>query len=110
MSSFKYGILQVKRDSGRSDCKTGEMLTSTYPYRTYRSVTRSYYRGASACLLVYDISKRATFENLGRWLADARALASPDLVVVVIGNKTDREDEREVGYVEASRWAGENGQ
>jgi len=59
--------------------------------------------------LVYDITKRSSFEPLGRWLADARALASPDLVVVVVGNKLDREEEREVGYVEASRWAGEHG-
>lgn len=60
-------------------------------------------------MLVYDITKRATFDSLPRWLADAQALASPDLVVVVVGNKLDREEEREVGYVEASRWAGDNG-
>lgn len=59
---------------------------------------------------MYDITKRSSFEPLGRWLADARALASSDLVVVVVGNKLDREEDREVGYVEASRWAGENGE
>jgi Ras-related protein Rab-4B len=88
----------------------GNKKTSHPLLSLVRSVTRSYYRGASACLLVYDITKRATFETLGRWLVDARALASPDLVVVVVGNKLDREEEREVGYVEASRWAGENGE
>ncbi|UZJ52150.1 hypothetical protein CBS101457_001470 [Exobasidium rhododendri] len=83
-------------------------LWDTAGQERFRSVTRSYYRGASACILVYDITKRSSFEPLGRWLADARALASPDLIVVVVGNKLDREEEREVGYVEASRWAGEN--
>ncbi|PWN88347.1 ras-domain-containing protein [Acaromyces ingoldii] len=83
-------------------------LWDTAGQERFRSVTRSYYRGASACLLVYDITKRSSFEPLARWLADARALASPDLVVVVVGNKLDREEEREVGYVEASRWAGEH--
>ncbi len=49
---------------------------------------------------MYDITKRSTFEPLSRWLTDARALASPDLVVVLVGNKTDRgDDEREVGYL-----------
>ncbi len=47
--------------------------------------------------------------NLGRWLADARALASSHLVVVLVGNKSDREEEREVEWAEASRWAAQNG-
>lgn len=52
---------------------------------------------------------RASFLNLSRWLADARALGSPNLVVVLVGNKSDREDEREVEWAEASKWAAENG-
>jgi Ras-related protein Rab-4A/Ras-related protein Rab-4B len=47
--------------------------------------------------------------NLSRWLADAKALASPHLVTVLVGNKSDREEEREVEWAEASRWAAENG-
>lgn len=54
-------------------------------------------------------SSRASFLNLSRWLADARALGSPNLVVVLVGNKSDREDEREVEWAEASKWAAENG-
>jgi len=46
--------------------------------------------------------------NLPRWLADARALASPNLVVVLVGNKSDREDDREVEWAEANQWAAEN--
>ena len=52
---------------------------------------------------------RTSFLNLSRWLADARALASPHLVTVLVGNKSDREDDREVEWSEASRWAAENG-
>jgi hypothetical protein len=43
-------------------------------------------------------------------LADAKALASPNLVTVLVGNKSDREEEREVEWAEASRWAAENGE
>jgi len=57
---------------------------------------------------VYDITDRNSFINLSRWLGDARALASPHLVTVLVGNKSDREDEREVEWSEASRWAAEN--
>ncbi|PWN40315.1 ras-domain-containing protein [Ceraceosorus guamensis] len=85
-------------------------LWDTAGQERFRSVTRSYYRGACACLLVYDITKRATFDPLSRWLADARSLASSDLVVVLVGNKLDRaEDEREVAQEEAERWARDNG-
>ncbi|KAG8854276.1 Ras- protein Rab-4B [Serendipita sp. 411] len=84
-------------------------LWDTAGQERFRSVTRSYYRGAAGALLVYDITNRKSFENLSRWLADARALASPQLVTVLVGCKSDREDEREVEWAEASRWAAENG-
>ncbi|KAL7007385.1 hypothetical protein EMMF5_003224 [Cystobasidiomycetes sp. EMM_F5] len=52
--------------------------------------------------------RRASFESLPQWIADARALASPDLVLVIVGNKLDEEDDREVEYLEAARFAKEN--
>ena len=55
------------------------------------------------------INSRASFLNLSRWLADARALGSPHLVTVLVGNKSDREEDREVEWAEASRWAADNG-
>ncbi|KAJ7900314.1 ras family-domain-containing protein [Mycena olivaceomarginata] len=83
-------------------------LWDTAGQERFRSVTRSYYRGAAGALLVYDITNRDSFTNLSRWLADARALASPHLVCVLVGNKADKDDEREVEWAEASRWAAEN--
>ena len=61
---------------------------------TSRSVTRSYYRGAAGALLVYDIASRETFNALQTWLSDARTLASPNIVVLLVGNKKDLEVER----------------
>ncbi|KAE9408118.1 ras-domain-containing protein [Gymnopus androsaceus JB14] len=83
-------------------------LWDTAGQERFRSVTRSYYRGAAGAILVYDITNRESFAKLSRWLADARALASPNLVAVLVGNKSDREEEREVEWAEASRWAAEN--
>jgi GTPase SAR1 family protein len=51
---------------------------------------------------------RESFANLSQWLTDARALASPHLCTVLVGNKSDREEDREVEWEEASRWAAEN--
>merc|ERR1712051_30853 len=74
----------------------------------FRSVTRSYYRGAAGALLVYDITSRESFNALSNWLTDARTLASPAIVILLVGNKKDLEDEREVTFLEASRFAQEN--
>ncbi|KAG0293809.1 Ras- protein Rab-4A [Linnemannia gamsii] len=70
-------------------------------------VTRSYYRGAAGALLVYDISNRNSFTSIAKWIADARKLAGADIALMLVGNKLDLED-REVSYLEASRFAQEN--
>lgn len=85
-------------------------LWDTAGQERFRSVTRSYYRGAAGAILVYDITRRSTFDNLDRWLADARALASPHLVLVLVGNKKDKDEDREVEYAEGERFAQENGE
>lgn len=74
----------------------------------FRSVTRSYYRGAAGALLVYDITNRDSFNALEAWLSDARTLASPNIIILLVGNKRDMEDEREVTFIEASNFAQEN--
>jgi small GTP-binding protein len=55
----------------------------------YRAITSAYYRGAVGALLVYDISKRLTFENVERWLKELRTHADPSIVVMLVGNKCD---------------------
>ncbi|MBN3271463.1 RAB4B protein, partial [Polyodon spathula] len=72
------------------------------------SVTRSYYRGAAGALLVYDITSRETYNALTNWLTDARTLASPNIVIILCGNKKDLDADREVTFLEASRFAQEN--
>ncbi|KAG7321751.1 hypothetical protein KOW79_014609 [Hemibagrus wyckioides] len=74
----------------------------------FRSVTRSYYRGAAGALLVYDITSRETYNALTNWLTDARTLASPNIVIILCGNKKDLDADREVTFLEASRFAQEN--
>ncbi|XP_040132939.1 ras-related protein Rab-4A isoform X5 [Ictidomys tridecemlineatus] len=72
------------------------------------SVTRSYYRGAAGALLVYDITSRETYNALTNWLTDARMLASQSIVILLCGNKKDLDTDREVTFLEASRFAQEN--
>merc|ERR1712072_1312956 len=84
-------------------------IWDTAGQEAFRSITRSYYRGATGALLVYDISRRDTFNHLARWLEEARQNANPNMVIMLIGNKSDLEDSRQVAYEEGLRFAQENG-
>ncbi|XP_054811988.1 ras-related protein Rab11D isoform X1 [Prosopis cineraria] len=55
----------------------------------YRAITSAYYRGAFGALLVYDVTRSATFENASRWLKELRDHTDPSIVVMLIGNKSD---------------------
>ncbi|KAK8130176.1 P-loop containing nucleoside triphosphate hydrolase protein [Apiospora kogelbergensis] len=90
-------------------------LWDTAGQETYKSVTRSYFRGASGALLVFDISRKSTFAHVTDWLADLRQIAEPDIVVILVGNKADlasadeANNKREVTVAEAQEWARNNG-
>ena len=86
-----------------------------------RGSCRSYYRGATGALLVYDITRPATFTSATSWLSDLRAHADPNIaigmipgnegvltIVVLVGNKADLSHDRKVTTEEARKWAEEN--
>ena len=62
----------------------------------YRAITSAYYRGAVGALLVYDISRAGTFANVERWLTELRDHAEPNIVVMLVGNKSDLRHKRQV--------------
>ncbi|KAI7904689.1 GTP-binding protein [Cokeromyces recurvatus] len=84
-------------------------IWDTAGQESFRSITRSYYRGAAGALLVYDITRRETFEHLTVWLEDVRQHANPNTVIMLIGNKCDLESNRQVSTEEAAKFAEENG-
>lgn len=59
--------------------------------------------------MVYDLTSRDSYNALGNWLGDARTLASPNIMILCVGNKKDLEEERQVTFMEASRFSQENG-
>merc|ERR1712151_513219 len=83
-------------------------IWDTAGQEAFRSITRSYYRGASGALLVYDISRRDTFNHLTRWLEEARQNANSNMAIMLIGNKCDLE-RREVSFEEGEKFAREHG-
>ncbi|KAF8561426.1 hypothetical protein P879_10018 [Paragonimus westermani] len=90
------------------DQKIKLQIWDTAGQERFRAVTRSYYRGAAGALLVYDITRKSTFNRLHTWLTDARRLTCHNTVVCLIGNKADLEEQRDVSYEEAKQLADEN--
>jgi Ras-related protein Rab-2A len=80
---------------------------------SFRGITRSYFRGATGALLVFDITRRETFEHAQEWLQDLRATADPHISIIFVGNKSDlaeeNNDRRAVSREEAQEWATNNG-
>ncbi|KAK4869020.1 hypothetical protein LT330_006629 [Penicillium expansum] len=74
----------------------------------YRAITSAYYRGAVGALLVYDISKHQTYENVNRWLKELRDHADSNIVIMLVGNKSDLRHLRAVPTEEAKQFASEN--
>eukprot|EP00850_Spirogloea_muscicola_P000681 SM000002S05761 [mRNA] locus=s2:1989826:1991754:- [translate_table: standard] len=75
----------------------------------YRAVTSAYYRGAVGAMVVYDMTKRATFEHVERWLEELRAHADSNIFIMLVGNKSDLSDQRSVGTSEAKDLAKKQG-
>merc|ERR1711967_65118 len=84
-------------------------IWDTAGQESFRSITRSYYRGAAGALLVYDITRRETFNHLARWLEEARQNSNQNMVIMLIGNKSDLEHRRAVSTKEGEQFAEENG-
>ncbi|KAL8116330.1 ras-related protein RABA2a [Apium graveolens] len=75
----------------------------------YRAITSAYYRGALGALLVYDVTKPTTFENVSRWLKELRDHADSNIVIMLIGNKTDLKHLRAVATEDAQGFAEKEG-
>eukprot|EP00299_Pterocystis_sp_00344_P005769 c17506_g1_i1.p1 GENE.c17506_g1_i1~~c17506_g1_i1.p1 ORF type:complete len:222 (+),score=45.02 c17506_g1_i1:44-667(+) len=84
-------------------------IWDTAGQESFRSITRSYYRGAAGALLVYDITRRETFNHLTTWLDDARQHSHSNMVIMLIGNKCDLEHRRAVQFEEGQQFAREHG-
>ncbi|XP_025081665.1 ras-related protein Rab-11B-like [Pomacea canaliculata] len=74
----------------------------------YRAITSAYYRGAVGALLVYDIAKHLTYENVERWLKELRDHADQNIVIMLVGNKSDLRHLRAVPTDEAKAFAEKN--
>lgn len=71
----------------------------------YRAITNAYYRGAVGALLVYDVTSLSSFQHVSNWLKELKQYADSNIVILLVGNKTDLKDKREVRKEEAAQYA-----
>lgn len=82
-------------------------LWDTAGQERFRSLIPSYIRDSSVAVVVYDVTSRKSFENVNKWIDDVRTERGQNVIVVLVGNKTDLEEERQVTAVEAEARAQE---
>ena len=84
-------------------------IWDTAGQETFRSITRAYYKNSVCAFIVYDITNRSTFDNIKGWVEDCKKLSPKTVLMILVGNKIDLEDKREVSYDEGSTYAQKNG-
>jgi small GTP-binding protein len=70
----------------------------------FRAITSKYYRGINGIFIVYDISNKKSFLNIDKWIDEAKKNTSEDIVMILIGNKSDMNN-REVSIVDGLKMA-----
>ena len=108
-----FGSRMIKINDDREGAEQRNIKLQIYDtagQEQFKSITSQFYRGATGALLVYDITRRDTFQHIENWLHEVRENGNPDMVIVLIGNKADLgETKRRVSTEEGERFAKANG-
>ena len=83
-------------------------IWETAGQENFRSVTRAYYKASAVAMVVYDITKEESFQHIESWLRDCKELAPGTVILVLIGNKSDLEDQRVIAKERGKIFAKEN--
>ena len=71
-------------------------ILDTAGQERYRSITSAYYKGAKGALIVYDITRKNTFDNIDKWITDLKLNGDENICIIILGNKSDLIDKREI--------------
>jgi Ras-related protein Rab-1A len=92
------------------DGKTVKLqIWDTAGQERFRTITSSYYRGAHGIIVVYDVTDQESFSNVKQWLNEIDQYASEDVNKLIVGNKSDRDNEKVVDAQTAKAFADEVG-
>ena len=74
----------------------------------FRSMTKIYYKNSSCAFIVYDITEKESFNNIDLWMNECKKVAPETILFVLIGNKCDLKDNREISYDDGLKFAKKN--
>mmetsp|Transcript_9875 Transcript_9875/g.14741 ORF Transcript_9875/g.14741 Transcript_9875/m.14741 type:complete len:200 (-) Transcript_9875:28-627(-) len=100
----EFGSKQVEVNSRQIHLQ----IWDTAGQESFRSITRAYFRGAAGALLVYDVTRRSSFQSLANWLEETNQNANPGISIILVGNKNDLEH-RVVSTEEGNHFAQQHG-
>ncbi|KAE8281460.1 Ras-related protein Rab-19 [Larimichthys crocea] len=120
VQNFKSGIFSEKqqntigvdfsvRTMDIEGKKVKMQVWDTAGQERFRTITQSYYRSAHGAIIAYDITRRPTFDSVAHWIKEVELYGATNVVLVLIGNKCDLEQERQVLFEEACMFTKENG-
>ncbi|XP_022880576.1 ras-related protein RABA1f-like [Olea europaea var. sylvestris] len=104
-SKSTIGVEFATRSIRVDDKVVKAQIWDTAGQERYRAITSAYYRGAVGALLVYDVTRHVTFENVERWLRELRDHTDSNIVIMLVGNKADLRHLRAVQTEDAKAFA-----
>ncbi|WOK99264.1 ras-related protein RABA1f-like [Canna indica] len=104
-SKATIGVEFATRTIHAEDKVIKAQIWDTAGQERYRAITSAYYRGAVGALIVYDVTRRLTFENVEKWLKELRDHTDSNTVIMLVGNKADLRDIRAVTTEDAMAFA-----
>lgn len=109
LTTIGVNLAEVRRSIQINDSEVKVQVWDTAGMEVYRSLTAAYYRNTAVTLLVYDVTRRSTFENLPTWFKDIKeACNNSHMIVLVVGNKIDLQAERQISRQEGKQFATQN--
>ena len=102
--------------------KIKAQIWDTAGQEKYKAITGAYYKGSKGALVIYDITRKDTFSNIDKWVNDLKTTGDPKITIIIIGNKNDLADKRQVtkeegeekaksfgcAFLETSAFSGDN--
>ena len=84
-------------------------LWDTAGQERYKAITNVFYKGSKGAFVVYDITRKSSFLNIDNWIGELKTNGSDDILIILVGNKTDLEDKREVSTDDGEKKAKQYG-
>ena len=99
-----YRLKNVKTEDGT---KVKLQIWDTCGQERYRSISKNYYKGANAIILVFSLIDKKSFESVENWINQIKEEASESILIILVGNKSDLIEKRVISYEEAEKLAKE---